>query len=81
MELRIPKNLLEFEEMYATEEQCVSALLEARWAEGFVCGKCGGKKGYWLSVKKRMKCAQCRRQTSPTSGTLFHGCKLSLKTL
>lgn len=81
MELRIPKNLLEFEEMYATEEQCVQAVIEARWPEGFVCPRCSGKKGCWLPNKRRIQCSQCRRQASPTSGTLFHAAKLPLKTL
>lgn len=35
MELRVPKNLLEFEAMYSTEEQCVEALQVAH----------GGRKG------------------------------------
>ena len=81
MELRIPKNLLEFEKMYATEEQCLEALIQARWPEGFVCPKCGNKKGRWLPNNRRIQCSQCRRQTSPTSGTLFHACKLPLVVL
>jgi hypothetical protein len=81
MELRVPKNLLEFEAMYSTEEQCVEALQVARWPEGFVCPRCGTSKGTWLSRKKVMKCNACGRQTSATAGTLFHGCKLPLKTL
>lgn len=81
MELRIPKNLLEFEEMYATEEQCQEVLIQMKWPEGFECEKCGGKNGRWLPNNRRIQCSQCRRQASPTSGTLFHGCKLGLKTL
>lgn len=81
MELRVPKNLLEFESMYASEEQCEEALIEARWSEGFICPRCTGGRGSWLSGRRKMKCLDCGRQTSATSGTLFHGCKLPLKTL
>jgi len=81
MELRVPKDLLEFQEMYATEAQCLEALKTARWPEGFVCPRCDGSRGSWLSGFNRMKCLDCGRQTSPTSGTLFHACKLPLKTL
>jgi transposase-like protein len=81
MELRIPKNLIEFEEAYATEEQCLAALVQARWPGGFACPRCGGKKVWQLGYKRQIECTQCHYRTSPTAGTLFHGCKLSLKRL
>lgn len=81
MELRLPRNLIEFEEAYATEEQCLSALIQAKWPDGFVCPECGGTKTWQLSHKRQIECAQCHYRTSPTAGTLFHGCKLSLKKL
>ena len=41
-------NLLEFQERFATEEACLSYLMQKRWPEGFVCPRCGGQGGYWL---------------------------------
>jgi len=81
MELRIPKDLLEFEEAYAREEQCLAALIQAKWPGGFVCPQCGGGKLWQLGQKEQIECVQCHYRTSPTAGTLFHGHKLSLKKL
>lgn len=81
MEIRLPKDLLEFEESYATEAQCLEALTETKWPNGFECPKCQGEKGWPLVKYRRIECAACGHQTSPFAGTLFHGCKLSLKKL
>jgi transposase-like protein len=81
MEIRIPQNLIEFEEAYATEEQCLEAIVAAKWPNGFVCSQCGGQKMWQLSQKRRVECSQCHYRTSPFAGTLFHACKLPLKKL
>lgn len=81
MEIKIPKDLLAFEEMYATEEQCVANLIEMKWPNGFECSHCQGKKGWALNTLHRIECAQCGYQETPSAGTLFHGCKLPFKKL
>lgn len=42
-----------------------------RWSGGFVCPKCGCRHACLLS-NGRYQCAECRRQTSVTSGTVLH---------
>src|SRR5450756_3141127 len=36
-----PKTLIEFMQMYPTEEDCRQALFEHRWPHGFSCRRCG----------------------------------------
>jgi len=35
-------SLTDFLAQYGTEEQCRTALIDARWRDGFRCPKCGG---------------------------------------
>ena len=35
-----------FFERYGTEEQCVQALVQARWGGGFTCSRCGGQRAW-----------------------------------
>ena len=65
-----PRNLVEFDERFATEEACLSYLMSLRWPNGFVCPKCGGDRA-WRRARLAMVCAGCRHETSITAGTLF----------
>jgi transposase-like protein len=67
-----------------------------RWPNGPVCPHCGHDKAYFLkprtgldsrptrtgapSQRRVWKCAKCRKQFSVTTGTIFHGSKVSLQT-
>ncbi len=66
---------------YGSEAQCVEALVQARWPDGFVCPQCGhshasrferGRQHLW-------QCARCRVQTSLTAGTPMADTKLPLQ--
>jgi hypothetical protein len=81
MRLDVPRNALEFEQAYGSEDQCREALMKMRWPEGFGCPHCGGKAHYVLRCRCSVECASCGRQTSILAGTLFHGAKLSLVVL
>jgi hypothetical protein len=35
-------SMLEFLELYGTEEQCEQAVFAGRWPQGFACPRCGG---------------------------------------
>ena len=39
-----PKTLIEFMQMYPTEEDCREALFEHRWPQGFSSRRCGHEK-------------------------------------
>jgi len=75
--MRIPKNQIEFERMFATEEQCLDYLKELRFAKGYSCRKCQHNE-YWLNNRGIMVCKNCKNELSITSGTIFHRSKLPL---
>jgi len=70
MDDQYPETLLEFEEMFNTEEACRQYLARVRWPEGFVCPRCGGREA-WPSRRHLLLCRGCEYQVSVTAGTLF----------
>lgn len=64
---------------YGTEAQCLGAVLNSRWPEGFICPECGSRRHCRLA-RGHFQCQDCRHQTSPTAGTIFQGTKLPLTT-
>lgn len=73
-----PRNLIEFDERFATEEACYAYVVALRWPSGFVCPRCGGKRA-WERSRGLMLCSRCRRETSVTAGTLFHKTRYPLR--
>lgn len=70
-------SLREFLGSYGTVEQCVEAICRVRWPNGFECPECGSDRYCRLS-RGLFQCQDCRKQTSPTAGTIFQGTKLPL---
>lgn len=68
----------EFRTKFATEEACRNYLFQERFAEGFICPKCGGRECYYLKTRHTCQCRRCRRQTSVTAGTVMHRTHLPL---
>ena len=71
--------ILEFQERFRTEEDCVKRLETVKWPEGFVCPRCNGQSCYQLRDRREVECANCRQQTSVTAGTMFHQTHTQLK--
>ena len=67
-----------FREAFGTEEQCRTALLRLRWPGGFLCPCCGHREHCVLAGRGLYQCNRCKKQTSPTAGTIFHATKLPL---
>ena len=65
-----PRDLVEFEARFPTEDACHEYLIRLRWPCGFVCPRCGGR-DYWSASRRRLVCRSCRYQASATSGTIF----------
>jgi transposase-like protein len=72
-----PKNLHEFRRQFATEEACEQYLATCRWPDGFVCPRCGHRRGSLIAHRRR-QCAECRHQVSLTAGTILHNTKTPL---
>ena len=65
-----PKNLQDFEKRFSTEASCREYLFRLRWSNGFVCPRCGGRKG-WMTNRHKIICVECRYEISVTAGTIF----------
>ena len=72
----------EFLRAYGTETQCRAVLMKARWPGGFICPACGAGDAvsFYLHGQPGWEGNGCLKQTSLTSGTLFHATKLPLTT-
>lgn len=64
-------SLMEFQKLYATEDNCRAYLAKMRWPQGFVCPVCGGTH-YCVLSNGLYQCNHCHHQTSVTSGTVLH---------
>lgn len=67
-----PKNIMDFEGRFSTEEDCRDYLYKLRWPNGFCCSRCGHDSA-WPVGTVLFQCARCNYQTSIVSGTIFHG--------
>ena len=74
-----PETLVEFMEMYQTEEDCRQALFAHRWPDGFVCPRCSGGQAYPLKSRLLFECAHCGYQASLTAGTVLQGTRVDLR--
>ena len=68
---KYPRNVMELEKQFSTEEACQAYLFRLRWPDGFVCPRCQAK-GNWKATRGRLMCCQCQHQTTVTAGTIFH---------
>jgi len=73
-----PRNLLEFEERFATEEACRRYLSALRWPGGFRCPRCEGQEA-WTTRRGLFQCKRCGFRVSPTAGTLFQDTRKPLR--
>jgi len=71
--LDIDTNIALLLERVASNSDCRNVLAKLRWADGFVCPECNHEKAYVLKNRPIFQCAKCKKQTSPTAGTVFHG--------
>ncbi len=69
----------EFDRLYGTEKLCRAVVIGARWPDGFECPAYGGRKHSVIKSRGLFQCSACRRQTSPTAGTIFASTKLTLR--
>jgi len=66
-----PKTALEFEERFATEEDCRDYWIEVRWGGKPACARCASTRVWTERGGFLFECADCGHQTSLTSGTLL----------
>ena len=74
-----PKTAVEFERVFATENDCVDYWMEARWDGEPACARCASKRVWVGREGRRFECAECGHQTSLTSGTVLAGTRKPFK--
>ena len=68
-----------FSEHFKTEADCLTYLRELRWPNGnFKCPACNHTNGRSLRNRPLIECLSCGKQSSVTSGSIFHGHRVPL---
>lgn len=76
-----PLSILEFQDRFATEEDCREYLFASRWPDGLACPACGSTRAGAMHRRRPVwQCKECGQQTSATAGTVMHGTHTPLRT-
>ena len=71
-------SFLTWQQQFNTEDDCLEYLKKMKWPNGFICPGCGNDHSYEIRSRHLYECTQCKKQTSVTAGTLFHGSRITL---
>ena len=74
-----PKTATEFEERFATEEDCRAYWIQARWGGTPACACCNSTRVWTIREGTTFECAECGHQTSLTAGTVLEKTRKPLK--
>lgn len=74
-----PRNWNDFLDWFGTEEACLAYLEKLRWADGFVCPRCGNIAQAYRASRTRLMCRACQHQSTVTSGTIFDKTRTPLR--
>lgn len=72
-------NLIEFQECFHSNQTCLEYLSIIKWKDGFICQRCSNATSSRVKDTLNKKCNRCKHIHSPTSGTLFHRCRIPLR--
>jgi transposase-like protein/predicted RNA-binding Zn-ribbon protein involved in translation (DUF1610 family) len=73
-----PVDVIDFQDMFPTDQACYEYLCLVRWPNGFVCPNCGGTEA-WKMKQRLMRCKQCQKKISVTAGTIFQDLRKPLR--
>ena len=74
-----PRTATEFEERFATEDDCRAYWIEARWGGEPACACCNSTRVWTIRQGTTFECAECGHQTSLTAGTVLEKTRKPLK--
>ena len=77
--LDYPRDLVEFDEFFPTEENCRRYFERVRWRDGFVCRACGRSGEPWRIRRDVLLCRHCRAESRLTAGTILEGKRKPLR--
>lgn len=69
-----------FNSMFSEDADCLEFLASRKWELGFVCKKCGNTNYCHGKTAFSRRCTRCKHEESASAHTIFHGCKIPLKT-
>jgi two-component system, sensor histidine kinase LadS len=70
--------LVEFENSFSEDENCLEFLASEKWKTGYVCRKCGNTNYCAGKTPFSRRCTRCKSDESATAHTIFHRCKIPL---
>lgn len=73
-----PVYVIDFQDMFPTDQACYEYLCLVRWPNGFVCPNCGGTEA-WKMKQHILRCKQCQKKISVTAGTIFQDLRKPLR--
>lgn len=73
-----PRNILEFEKQFTSEDACREYLFQLRWPDGFRCPRCQHQEA-WKTSEYLYYCIKCKHKTSVIAGTIFQDTSKPLK--
>jgi transposase-like protein len=73
-----PVNVIDFQDMFPTDEACYEYLKLVKWPDGFVCPFCNANKAWGLR-RHILRCKTCKRDVSVTAGTVFQDLRKPLR--
>ena len=75
-----PETIQEFVDVFKTDKECYEYLVKLRWPKGFVCPKCNNTTHTNHKRYLTYRCSRCSKETTVTSGTVFHNRHLPIRT-
>lgn len=75
---RYPVSVLDFQDLFPTDEACYNCLCVMKWPDGFSCAKCQGRDA-WKMKKGSYRCKQCLSDVRVTAGTIFDKTRTPLR--
>lgn len=72
-------SILELANKFNNSKVCLEYLVNQRWGQNIRCAHCNHDKVYSFKDGKRYKCVKCRKQFTPTTGTIFENTKIPLQ--
>jgi hypothetical protein len=66
------------EELFQSDEKCLEFLAGIKWADGFVCKKCGHTNYCPGQEPFSRRCTRCKAKETAINGTIFHGIKFPI---
>ena len=71
------KTMVQYNTLFATDQDCIAYLFQKRWPGGFKCPFCDRQQKE-IAPAHTVVCRYCRKQSSITASTLMHGSKKNL---